>query len=66
VQAALEGAGIEPEESGLTRFPTTLVSLPADQVQKVLRLLETIEEHQDVQEVYTTLNVDESTVAELG
>ncbi|HEX7069917.1 MAG TPA: YebC/PmpR family DNA-binding transcriptional regulator [Rhodothermales bacterium] len=66
VQAALEAAGIEPEESGLTRFPSTSVSLPPDQVQKVLRMLETIEEHQDVQEVYTTLNVDESTVAELG
>lgn len=63
VQSALEEGGVEVDEAGLTRFPATSVSLPADQTQKVVRLLETIEEHQDVQEVYTNLTIDDSTVA---
>ena len=63
VQAALESASIAPAEAGLTRFPATSVTLPADEVQKVIRLLEAIEDHQDVQEVYTTLTTDDPAVA---
>lgn len=63
VQSAVEEAGIPVNEAGLTRFPATTVSLSSDQVQKVVRLLETIEDHQDVQEVYTTLSMDEAAEA---
>jgi transcriptional/translational regulatory protein YebC/TACO1 len=66
VQAALQDAGTEIGESQLVRIPTTLVSLDADAARKVGKLLELLEELQDVQAVYSTLNFDESTIEALS
>jgi len=65
VQAALADAGIEPAEAGLQRIPTTTTALPADQAAKVLRLLDQLDDHQDVQAVYSTLEMDEETMVAL-
>ncbi len=66
MQAALAEAGIEPAEAGLQRIPTTTTALPADQAAKVLRLLDQLDDHQDVQAVYSTLEMDEETLASLA
>jgi YebC/PmpR family DNA-binding regulatory protein len=65
VQDALEDAGIEPKEAQLIRTPTTTTSLSPDDAAKVLRLVDALEELQDVQEVYTSLEMDEATLASL-
>lgn len=62
VLAAIKEAGIEPEEAGLVRIPTTTVTLPPDEARKVTRLLDALEELQDVQAVYSTLELDEETL----
>lgn len=62
VQAALSEAGVEPEEASLQRIPTTSVTLSPDQARKVAGLIEALEEHPDVQAVYTTLDLDEATI----
>ncbi|MGI9174185.1 MAG: YebC/PmpR family DNA-binding transcriptional regulator [Rhodothermales bacterium] len=62
VQAALGEAGIETEEASLQRLPTTTVALAPEDARKVAALIEALEEHQDVQAVYTTLNFDEATI----
>ncbi len=66
VQDALEGAGIKPAEAGLVRLPTTTTSLSADDAAKVLRLVDALEELQDVQDVFTTLEMDEATLSALS
>ena len=66
VQAALADADIEPAEAGLQRIPTTATSVDADAVPQVLRLLDALDEHPDVQAVYSTLDVDEETLASLS
>jgi YebC/PmpR family DNA-binding regulatory protein len=66
VQTALEDAGIEPEEAQLVRIPTTTTALAPDDAAKVLRLVDALEELQDVQEVYTSLEMDEAALASLG
>lgn len=66
VQAALEEAGIEPEESGLQRIPTTTTKLDPDSARKVANLIEKLEESDDIQSVYTTLEFDDSTVEALS
>jgi len=66
VQAALDAAGLEPTEAGLQRIPTTTNTLPAEAAQKVANLIEKLEEHPDVQEVYTTLEFDEATIDALS
>lgn len=66
VLEALRSAGIEPLEAGLQRIPTTTVTLPPEEAKKVVALLEALEAHQDVQNVYTTLNFDEATLAAIS
>lgn len=62
VLTALEEAGIEPREASLIRTPVTTVKLDADTARRVIHFLEKIDEHQDVQGVYTTLD-EESALA---
>ena len=62
VQAALAEAGIEAEEASLQRISTTTVTLAPEDARKVAALIEALEDHQDVQAVYTTLAFDEATI----
>ena len=65
VQAALAEAGIETTEAGLQRVPTTTTALGPDAAAQVLRLLDGLDEHQDVQAVYSTLEIDDDVLASL-
>jgi len=62
VQAALEQAGIEAEESSLQRIATTTTSVDADTARKVATLIEKLEDHQDIQAVYSTMELDQDTL----
>lgn len=63
VEAALDAAGIETESADLVRIPATTVSLDESQTQTVLDLVEQIEDLDDVDAVYTTLQVDGEALA---
>ncbi len=56
VEAALEDADLSPTASDLVRLPTTTVSLPPDERAEVQTLIEHIDDHRDVEAVYTTLD----------
>lgn len=66
VQAALEGAGITPEEASLQRIPVTATGLDVESARKVINLIEKLEEHHDVQAVFTTLEFNDALLAELS
>jgi len=66
VQAALADAGIEADEAGLQRIATTTTALDPDDAAKVLRLLDHLDDHQDVQAVFSTLEMDDETLASLA
>lgn len=66
VQKALEKSKIEATEAELIRIPTLTKKVDADTARKVLALLDKIEEFQDVQSVYSTLEYDDETVAALS
>lgn len=66
VHAALEKAGIEMDDPSLVRIPTTTMILPIAHAEKVLRLVDALEEHPDVQAVFTTLELDEATISALA
>ena len=57
VHAALESAGVDVADARLVRLPRSTVTLDASDTQKIMRLLEHLEEHQDVQAVYSNLDV---------
>jgi transcriptional/translational regulatory protein YebC/TACO1 len=62
VQDALENAGIEPEEAEFVRIPATTQTLDASEQDTVLKLIEEIEDLDDVDGVYTTLEHNGETV----
>jgi YebC/PmpR family DNA-binding regulatory protein len=61
----LHAAGIQPEEAGLRMLPNVELQLSGEQTVKVMRLIEDLEELDDVQEVYSNLDVTEEAVAML-
>lgn len=63
VLEALEGRGIQPAEKELAMTPQTTVEPDREQALKSLRLLEALEEHDDVQNVWANLEVDDDVLA---
>ena len=64
VRDALDRAGIAPEEAKLAMVPTTVVELDAKKAAQCVRLLDALEDHDDVQNVFANLSFDESVVEE--
>ncbi len=61
VRTALERAGLEVVEADLTMMPSTVVALDnEDDARKVLRLIDALEEHDDVQNVYANFDIPDS------
>jgi YebC/PmpR family DNA-binding regulatory protein len=58
VRETLEGAGVELQSSELVQRPTTLTPVDDDQVPKLIRLIESLEDHDDVQAVHANFDVD--------
>lgn len=59
VRAALEKQGIPVESAEVTRVPKTTVSLSGEAAEKILRLADALEEHDDVQEVFMNADIQE-------
>jgi len=55
VEAAVKAEGLEPKAAGLVRLPTTTVALDPEARAEVEALVEKIDDHRDVDAVYTTL-----------
>ena len=60
---ALEKAGIESESAELQRIPNNTQTIPVEQGLKVLKLVETIEDDDDVQAAYHNLEMTEELLA---
>jgi len=59
VQQALERAGIAPSEASIVMEPQNTVELAGKKAQQCLKLLEMLEDHDDVQNVHANLEVDD-------
>ncbi len=62
---ALHKAKVQPEEAGLRMQPKQEMELGADEAAQVLRALETIEDLDDVQNVYSNLKLSDEALAAL-
>jgi YebC/PmpR family DNA-binding regulatory protein len=59
VKQALDSSGISYESAELTMLPQTRVSLQEKQAQQVLRLMDALEDQDDVQQVYANFDIPE-------
>jgi len=66
VAAALETAGIPTESAEITRLAANSVDLEGDTARTVLKLMEALEDHDDVQNVTANFNVSDELMTELA
>ena len=59
LKEAIEAAGIEPDSAQVTMIPDTMVTCDVEGGRKVLRMIDAIEESDDVQKVYTNADIPE-------
>jgi YebC/PmpR family DNA-binding regulatory protein len=60
IQKKLDELGIEPENAELQRIPKTSVHLDDDQLSSVWKLIEALEDNDDIQKVYHNLGIKDS------
>jgi YebC/PmpR family DNA-binding regulatory protein len=65
VAAALAAKGIATEISEIARIPNSTIDLDAETARKVLKLMEKLDDHDDVQSVSSNFNIPQEALAEI-
>lgn len=65
VSEALEAAGLNAEAKEITRIPNNTVDLELGDARKVLKLMDALDDHDDVQNVSANFNIPDPVMAEL-
>ncbi len=63
VQEALSKKGLTPLSAELTQLAKTPMDVPLEDAKKVLKLMEMLDDHDDVQNVYSNLNLTDEVIA---
>ena len=63
VREALSKAGLKPESAEIAWVPQNYIKLTGSAAQQMLRLVEGLEEHDDVQHVFANFDIDEKEMA---
>jgi YebC/PmpR family DNA-binding regulatory protein len=66
VKEACEKAGLKPIEAGVQMVPQNTIKLEGDSASKMLKLMEAIEDHDDVQNVSANFDIDAKLMEELS
>ena len=66
VKAALTDAGVQIESAEITQIPSTTISVDAAGAEKVLRLIDALEDLDDVQDVYANFDADDDVMESLA
>ncbi len=66
VKKALEANNIKYENAELTMEPTTTVKVEGKNAESLLKLMDALEEHDDVQNIYSNFDIDQSTMEALN
>ncbi|MCA9741953.1 MAG: YebC/PmpR family DNA-binding transcriptional regulator [Deferribacteres bacterium] len=64
VREALDAKNIKIEEAGVSRVAQNTVNVEGKNAEKMLKLMEVIEDHDDVQNVYSNFDIDEAVLEE--
>jgi YebC/PmpR family DNA-binding regulatory protein len=66
VKQALQNKGIKWEEAELTMIPSSTVKVAGNEAKQVLALIEALEEHDDVQQVYANFDIPDEILDEVA
>ncbi|TCK22687.1 YebC/PmpR family DNA-binding transcriptional regulator [Pseudonocardia endophytica] len=66
VRTALQQAGIDYDSADQTFLPSMQIELDADGAKKIFRLIEALEDSDEVQNVYSNFDVSDEVMAEVG
>lgn len=66
VRETLEGAGFAAASADITMLPKTTVEAGEKEARQLLRLIDSLEENDDVQDVYANFDIAESIMEEVG
>ena len=66
VRESLEASGVEFENAEITMEPQNSISLEAGEARQTLRLIEALEENDDIQEVYSNFDISDEVMAEVA
>jgi YebC/PmpR family DNA-binding regulatory protein len=66
IRAAFDSAGVTYESAQVTMVPSMSVPLGSDDAPKVLRLMDALEELDDVQDVYANFDIPDEIMAQVG
>lgn len=66
VKAALQAKGIKWEDAELTMIPSSTVKVTGNEAKQVLALIESLEEHDDVQQVYANFDIPDEILDEVA
>ncbi len=66
VKEALGKIGVEFTSAGLTREPQTTIKLEGKHAEHILRVMDTLEDNDDVQKVYSNFDVPDDVIDKIG
>lgn len=66
VKEAIEAAGITIESSDVSLIPSNYVTPDAETARKIMRLVEALEDHDDVESVATNMDIPDDVLAEMS
>lgn len=66
VKDALQAKGLKPERAEITMIPKNAVAVAGKEAEQVLRLMNALEDHDDVQNVYANFDISDEVMASLS
>jgi len=66
VHEAVKKAGITPESASVAMIPQNYIKLEGSQANTMIRLMEALEEHDDVQNVHSNFDIDQKLLEEVA
>lgn len=66
VKAALESAGITVSLAEITMLPKSYVALDEKSAEQIIRLVDMLEDHEDIQNVYTNFDIPDEVMDKVG
>jgi len=66
IKEALESSGIPLSLAEITMLPTTYITLDNKSAEQMLRLVDALEDNDDIQNVYTNFDIPEEVVSKVG